>query len=154
MVLVSFQLETLPAVPLLYALHIAIYQDHAGLASAFWEFEFPHPARRSLLELAASHFPMHLDPLLNVLTSLATDSDSAARVVSFLDHMTIWCTPWDDKLLQSCEIDANGNVEMMKDLMIDGVTFPAHTLGQLLPSTPLCPTAIVQWRITYSGYVH
>lgn len=69
---------------LLIELYCELFVNQALLCDQYWEHEIQNDALRSILDTAISRFPLDFNPLVKLLTALASGVNSSRRVFQFL----------------------------------------------------------------------
>ncbi|KAI8807832.1 nucleoporin subcomplex protein binding to Pom34-domain-containing protein [Cladochytrium replicatum] len=84
---VSFPANVLPNVEETIRFLSSLFDGNKELSMLFWNSDFQYTYRRSYLDLAKQRFPFQSDLLINLVTSLIGDEDSALSALNFLMKM-------------------------------------------------------------------
>ncbi|KAF0429033.1 nucleoporin subcomplex protein binding to Pom34-domain-containing protein [Gigaspora margarita] len=126
-----------------------------GPCQEFWEEDFDHPKRRSLLDLAIARFPQQFGPLMRLLTALSANSVSAKYVFEFLQSFSVCCYLANDgqiNVVQSGHyvVFASRPIKIFEDLYQKTITIPQGTYGNIVSLTN--GNNIVRWKFNYSAW--
>jgi len=150
--LTAFNVEYLPS---LVEFHQEIFSGQPLLCHQFWEQDYPKDTLRGLLDLARHHFPYEFEPLLLVLTSLASDGPCAHVVFRYLANQTtyrhILPTQFFNNVEESTLSTPNEQFIRVKiPFTIDKVTFVTDTLGKIVGHRDDVP--VIEWKLNYSAW--
>ncbi|CAG8529622.1 3105_t:CDS:2, partial [Racocetra fulgida] len=126
-----------------------------GPCKEFWEEDFDHPKRRSLLDLAIARFPQQFGPLIRLLTALSANSDSAKYVFEFLQSFSVCCYLANDGQINVVEsgqyvVLSCQPIKIFDDIYQKTITIPQGTYGNIVSLTN--GNKIVRWKFNYSAW--
>ncbi|CAG8491373.1 9639_t:CDS:2 [Acaulospora morrowiae] len=126
-----------------------------GPCQEFWEEDFDHPKRRSLLDLAITRFPQQFHPLMRLLIALASDEASAKYIFEFFQSLPVCCYSAAEYQLSTALnsayiVYAKQPIKILENIYQKTITIPQGTCGNVV--SLVNGEKIVRWKINYSAW--
>lgn len=167
----AFDADELPFYKSLISLHAEIYKDEPALCNHFWNLYSQTPVWRALLDVATARFPSDfLSPLL-LLSSLASDAQSAATVFFYLCDLPTYTQKLPIEYTEGAVtvhkaplpfgvsphslpiLEGALYVVTHQAIDIDLVTLPVGSVGRVLSMDAQNRPSLVQWSYPHSAWV-
>lgn len=168
----AFDADELPFYKSLITLHAEVYRDEPALCNHFWNLYSQTPVWRALLDVATARFPCDfLSPLL-LLSSLASDAQSAATVFFYLCDLPTYTQKLPAEYVEAGAVtihkaplpfgvaphslpilDGALYVVSHQLLDVDLLTLPVGTVGRVLSLDAQNRPSLIQWSHSHSAWV-